>query len=279
MSKPNIHPMAIVEEGAQLEDDVVIEPYAIVKKNVTLKKGVVVKSHAYIDGHTTVGANTTIYPFACIGTQTQDKKYQGEKTFVKIGQNCNIREYVSINSSCGEGTSVSVGDRCLIMAYCHLAHHCQIGNDVTMANGSMLAGHVTIEDHVNVGGMTAVHQFVRIGAHSMVGGQSGLVHDVPPYTIGYGSRKVRIGGLNLVGLRRRKFKREDIRLLNEAYKLTYRSGLSLQQALERIEAELDPVPVIVHWLQFARSSTRGLSGLGLEESAPEEMSNPDVIHC
>ena len=276
MTQPQVHPTAIVEEGARLEEGVVIEAYAIVKQHVHLKKNVTVKSHAYIDGHTTIGEETTIYPFASIGAKTQDRKFNGEVTYVKIGQQCEIREYVTINSSCGEGSTVELGDNCLIMAYCHIAHHCHIGNHVIMANASMLAGHVTIEDYVTLGGMTAVHQFCRIGAHAMVGGQSGLVHDVPPYTIGYGSRRVRIGGLNLVGLRRHKFKREDLQLLNEAYKTTYREGLSLAEALEKIEDTLDPSPVIVHWLQFARTSKRGLSGLGLDESTPDELRKSEM---
>ncbi len=277
MKKTEIHPTAVVEEGAQIGKGVIVEPYAIVKKNVVLEDLVVIKSHAYVDGHTTVGKGTTIFPFASVGSKTQDRKFKGEKTYVKIGQNCEIREYVTINSSCGEDSCVTIGDDCLFMAYCHVAHHCEIGNHVTMANASMLAGHVTIEDCVTIGGMTAVHQFCRLGAHSMIGGQSGIVHDVPPYTVGFGSRRYRIGGLNLIGLRRRKFSREDIAALNQAYKITYRSGLSLIEALEKIENEIEPNPCIIHWLNFARSSKRGLSGLGLDESAPDELEKPQDL--
>lgn len=267
----SIHETAIIEKGAKIGKNVTVEPYAVIKKDVILKDNVTIKAHAYIDGHTTIGEDTVIYPFASIGAQTQDRKYKGETTYVNIGARTEIREYVTVNSSCGEETSVNIGDDCLIMAYCHVAHHCEIGNHVIMANAAMLAGHVTIEDYANIGGMTAVHQFCRIGAHAMVGGQSGIVRDVPPYTIGFGSRLYRIGGLNLVGLRRRKFPREDIQALLQAYKITYRSGLSISEALEKIENELQPSPAIVHWLQFARSSKRGLSGLGLEETSPDEL--------
>ncbi|HPE85150.1 MAG: acyl-ACP--UDP-N-acetylglucosamine O-acyltransferase [Chlamydiia bacterium] len=277
MKQTDIHVTAVVEEGAQIGRGVTIEPYAIIKKNVILEDLVTVKSHAYVDGHTTVGKGTVIYPFASVGSKTQDRKFKGEKTYVKIGQNCEIREYVTINSSCGEESSVIIGDDCLFMAYCHVAHHCEIGNHVTMANASMLAGHVVIEDSVTVGGMTAVHQFCRLGAHSMIGGQSGIVRDIPPYTVGFGSRLYRIGGLNLIGLRRRKFSREDIASLNEAYKITYRSGLSLNEALEKIEKEIEPNPCIIHWLQFARSSKRGLSGLGLDESSLDELEKPQDL--
>ena len=262
---------AIIEKGAKIEEGVTVEPYAVIKSDVHLKKGVTVKSHAYIEGHTTIGENTTIYPFASIGTKTQDRKFKGEKTYVRIGQNCEIREYVSINSSCGEDSAVTIGDNCLLMGYCHVAHHCEIGNHVVMANASMLAGHVTIEDHVNVGGMTAVHQFCRIGAHAMIGGQSGILRDVPPYTIGFGSRAYRIGGINIVGLKRLKFERKDMQALLKAYKITYREGLPINEALDKIEKELEPSPAIIHWLQFARNSKRGLSGIGLDEKIPEEL--------
>ena len=273
----SIHPTAIIEEGAKIGKGVTIGPYAVIGKNVILKDKVTIKAHVFIDGHTTIGEETVIYPFASIGSKTQDRKYRGETTYVNIGARCEIREYVTVNSSCGEETSVNVGDDCLIMAYCHVAHHCEIGNHVIMANGAMLAGHVTIEDYANIGGMTAVHQFCRIGAHAMVGGQSGIVRDVPPYTVGFGSRIYRIGGLNLVGLKRRKFPRKDIQALIQAYKITYRSGLPLAEALVRIEKELEPSPTIVHWLQFARSSKRGLLGLGLEETSPEELSEPAKV--
>ncbi len=183
MNKSNIHPTAIVEEGACIGENVTIESYAVVKAGVTLGDNVTIKSHAYVDGNTCIGDGTIIYPFACIGTKSQDLKYRGETTFIKIGKNNQIREYVTINSSSGENTSVLVGDECLIMAYCHIAHNCELGNHVIMSNNATLAGHVTVEDYAIVGGLTPVHQFVRIGTYSMVGGMSRVSHDIPPYTI------------------------------------------------------------------------------------------------
>lgn len=257
----NIHPSAVVESGAKVANNVIIEPFAVVKSNVTLEEGVIVKSHAYIDGHTTIGENTIIWPGASIGTKTQDLKFKGEKTFVKIGKNCEIREFSTINSSCQEGSSVTVGDNCLIMAYCHIAHNCQLGNNVVMANNAMLAGHVIIEDHVNIGGMTPVHQFTRIGSYAMVGGFSRVSHDIPPYTVGGGAEAYKFGGLNIVGLKRKGFSIEVRRDLSKAFKLTYRSGLHLEEALERIERELPLIPEIKHWLSFCKNSKRGLIGL------------------
>ncbi len=259
MSQSNIHPSAIIEPGAQIGENVTIEAYAIVKGTVTLGNDVVIKSHAYIDGHTTIGDGTVIWPSASIGTKTQALKYSGEKTFVVIGKNCEIREFVTINSSYQEGSVVRVGDNCLIMAYCHVAHHCEIGNRVIMANNAMLAGHVIVEDFANIGGMTPVHQFCRIGRYAMVGGFSRITHDVPPYTIGAGS-PYKLGGLNRIGLNRHGFPLEVRRSLAKAFKQIYRSGLSLNEALEWIEVEVDSDPHLTHLINFCRESKRGLIG-------------------
>lgn len=268
----NIHPNAIIEPGAKVGKNVVIEPFAVVKGTVTLKDGVVIKSHAYIDGHTTIGENTVIWPGASIGTKTQDLKFKGEKTYVNIGKNCEIREFSTINSSCMEGSCVSVGDNCLIMAYCHIAHNCQLGNNVVMANNAMLAGHVIIEDHVVIGGMTPVHQFTRIGCHAMVGGFSRVSHDIPPYTLGGGADIYKFGGLNIVGLKRKGFPIEVRRSLSKVFKLTYRSGLHLEEALTRIEKELEPIEEVVRWISFCRNSKRGLIGLqGVAQTHDEDL--------
>lgn len=266
----NSYPNAIVEDGAKIGKNVIIEPFAVIKKNVTLEDGVVVKSHAYIDGYTTIGAGTVIFPGACIGTKTQDRKFRGEKTYVIIGKNCEIREYTTINSSCMENSSVEVGDDCLVMAYCHIAHNCSLGNNVIMANGAMLAGHVIVEDHAIIGGMTPVHQFSRIGSFAMVGGFSRVSHDIPPYTIG-GGYPYKFGGLNIIGLKRHNFTLEIRQNLSKAFKLTYRSGLHLEEALTRIEKEIEMCPEIEHWLTFCRNSKRGLLGLhGITNSSDNE---------
>jgi len=259
MSQCNIHPAAIVEPGARLGENVIVEAYAIVKSTVTIDDNVVIKSHAYIDGNTTIGSGSVVYPFASIGTKTQDLKYRGERTFIKIGKNTEIREFVTINSSSGENTVVSVGDHCLIMAYCHIAHNCEIGNNVVMSNNATLAGHVTIEDYAIIGGLTPIHQFVRIGTYSMVGGMSRVPHDIPPYTIGAGI-PFKFGGLNMIGLKRHGFSLETRRELSKAFKLTFRSKLFIDEALKRIEEQVKQLPEVLHWINFCRESKRGLMG-------------------
>lgn len=263
--------MAIIEDGAKIGENVTVEAFAIVKGTVTLEDNVVIKSHAYIDGYTTIGAGTVVWPSASIGTKTQALRFNGEKTYVIIGKNCEIREFVTINSSCQENSTVRIGDNCLIMAYCHVAHHCEIGNRVIMANNAMLAGHVVIEDFANIGGMTPVHQHCRIGRYAMVGGFSRITHDVPPFTIGAGS-PYKLGGLNLVGLKRNGFPLEERRALAKAFKLIYRSGLRLSEALDAIEKEVDLNSHVAHWLHFCRNSRRGLIGFQENpgQNAPED---------
>lgn len=265
-----IHPTAIVEDGAQLGSGVIVEPYAIVKSNVILKDRVVIKAHAYIDGNTTIGEGTTIYPSASIGTKTQDLKFRGEKTFVKIGKNCEIREFVTINSSCQENSVVEVGDDCLIMASCHVAHNCVLGNRVIMSNSATLAGHVTVDDYAIIGGLTPVHQFVRIGRYAMVGGMSRVTHDISPYTIGAGV-PFKLGGLNIIGLKRQGIPLHTRKELSKAFKILYRSKLHLEEALERIEKEVEPLPEVLHWLTFCRESKRGLMGMQGVSNGDEEV--------
>lgn len=266
----NIHPQAIVEPGAKIGKNVTIEPFAVIKKTVTLEDHVVIKSHAYIDGNTTIGEGTVIYPGASIGTKTQDLKFRGEKTYVVIGKRCEIREFVTINSSCQENSTVRIGDECLIMAYCHVAHNCEIGNRVVMSNSAMLAGHVIVEDCAIIGGMTPVHQFSRIGCYSMVGGFSRVPRDVPPYTVG-GGFPYKFGGINIIGLKRHKFPLEVRVALSKAFKITYRSGLHLEEAIDQIQSQLEPFTEVKHWIDFCKNSKRGLLGLeGVTKLSQEE---------
>lgn len=276
MINTQIHPTAVVEEGATIGNNVTIEAYAVVKSTVTLKDNVTIKSHAYIDGYTTIGQGTTIYPSASIGTKTQDKKFRGEKTYVEIGDNCEIREFVTINASCQEGSVVKIGNDCLLMAYCHVAHNCEVGSHVIMANGAMLAGHVIVEDYAIIGGMTPVHQFSRIGTHAMVGGLSRIHCDVPPYTIGAGY-EYRVAGLNLIGLRRRGFTLEQRRQLAKAFKLTYRSSLTLAEAIEKITHECEMNEHIQHWIDFCKTTKRGL--IGLSNLMTEELNQEEEQDC
>jgi UDP-N-acetylglucosamine acyltransferase len=254
---PSIHPTAIIEEGATIGRDVHVEAYAIIKANVTLEDRVIIKAHVYLDGHTTIGHDTVIWPGASIGTMTQDLKFKGEITYVKIGSHCQIREYVTINSSTGEGDTVEIGNHCLIMAYCHIAHNCKVGHHVIMSNAATLAGHVLVEDFVIIGGHTPVHQFVRIGAHSMVGGMSRVTQDIPPFTIGAGI-PYKLGGLNLLGLKRRGFGPLERNELTQAFKLTYRSGLYLEDALKKIEESFPDSEWVKQWVRFCKTSKRGL---------------------
>lgn len=265
----NIHALAIVENGAKIGKNVTIEAFAIIKNNVILEDNVTVKSHAYIDGYTTVGENSTIWPCAIIGTKPQDLKYKGEKTFVKIGKNCDIREFATINSSCQEGSIVEVGDDCLIMAYCHVAHNCKVGKGVIMANGSTLAGHVEIEDYAIIGGMTPIHQFSRVGCYAMVGGMSRITHDVPPYSLG-GGDPYRFGGINIIGLKRHGFVLSKRQKLSQVFKITYRKNLSLEKAIQKILEEVEQIDEVKHWVEFCKSSKRGLMCLEGITAASED---------
>lgn len=274
-----IHPTAIIAPGATIGKNVTIEPYVVINSpHVVIEDNVTIKSFVYIDGYTTIGDGTTIYPSASIGTKTQDLKYKGEKTFVKIGKNCQIREFVTINSSCQENSVVQVGDNCLIMAYCHVAHNCVVGNHVIMSNNANLAGHVIVEDFAIIGGMTGIHQFVRIGRNSMVGGMSKITLDVPPYTVGAGI-PYRMGGLNIVGLKRHGFPLEIRRELSKAFKLVYRSQLKMEEALDLIEKEVTLTPEVQHFLNFCRGTKRGLICLQAEEdlSQKDEDEEPALI--
>lgn len=272
-----IHHTAIIDKGAEIGKNVRIGPYAVIGPNVRLEDDVEIKAFVCLDGYTTVGQATTIWSHAVIGSKTQDLKYRGEKTFVEIGKKCDIREYVTINSSCGEGTVVKVGDNCLIMTACHIAHNCEIGNRVIMANNVLLAGHVIVEDCAVFGGLSAVHQFSRIGAYAMVGGMSRVTHDVPPYTIGAGS-PYRLGGLNIVGLKRHGISLHTRKLLARAFRFVYRAGLGLEEALIAIEKEIEPIPQIEHWLAFCRHTKRGLiDHAGVTNRSDEETEEADEL--
>lgn len=216
-----IHSSAIVAAGAKLGEGVEIGPFCVVGAHVELGASVKLHSHVVVEGHTTVGARCSIFPFASIGHQPQDLKFKGEPSRLEIGEDTIIREHVTMNpGTAGGGLLTKVGSRCLIMVGSHVAHDCKLGNNVIMANNATLGGHVVVEDFAFLGGLCAVHQFVRIGRHAMVGGMSGVENDVIPYGSVMGDR-ARLGGLNLVGLKRRGFSREDIHSLRTAYRLLF----------------------------------------------------------
>lgn len=252
-----LHPTALVDPGAELGADVEIGPYCIVGPNVRLGDGVRLLSHVVVAGHTTLGARCEAHPFASIGGKTQDLKYRGGAPRLEVGAGTVIRESATLNCATDDGGVTRVGSRCLMMAYSHVAHDCVVGDEVILANCVALAGHVTVEDQAILGGLSAVHQFVRVGRLSITGGCTKVIQDVPPYMMADGS-PARIPSPNLTGLKRRGVGEAAQRQLKQAHRLLYREGLSTSQALARMERELDPGPEVNHLLEFIRGSERGI---------------------
>jgi UDP-N-acetylglucosamine acyltransferase len=253
-----IHPTAIIASGAHLKEDVTIGPYCVIGENVIIGEGCVLDSHVRIDGVTKIGANNRFSHGAAIGTPCQDLKYKGEPTRLIIGDNNSFREFVTVNCSATMDEDTTIGDSCLLMAYCHIAHNCHLGSNIIMANAATLAGHITLEDYVTVGGLTAVHQFVKIGKHSFIGGMAGVKKDVPPFTRGEGFPFVPVG-LNNVGLSRRGFSAEEIEKIKQIYKLFYNSNLNVTQALARADEMVDLDKNQRYFVEFVRNSERGIS--------------------
>ena len=253
-----IHSSAVVHAGAELAEDVVIGPYCVVGPNVRLGAGVHLRSHVVVDGHTTLGARCEIWPFASVGTKTQDLKFAGGNPRLVIGEKTVVRECATIACATADGCETQVGSSCLIMAYCHIAHDCVVGNRVIMSNAATLAGHVTVEEDCVIGGMTGIHQFVRVGRMAMLGGLSRTVKDVPPYMIAEGS-PLQIFGPNKVGLERRGVSEEAQKAIKDAYKIVYRGTLTTSDALKEIEQTLPALPEIKHFVEFIRGSQRGIT--------------------
>jgi UDP-N-acetylglucosamine acyltransferase len=253
-----IHPSAIVSKKAKLADDVRVGPYTIIGDNVTIGEGTKVGACCVIDGNVTIGGSCEIFTGAIIGSQPQDLKFKGEKSFLEIGDNNVIREYCTFNLGTGEGGRTVVGSNNLFMAYAHIAHDCVVGNDCIIANNGTLAGHVTIEDRAIVGGLVAIHQFVRIGALSIVGGCSKVVQDIPPYSTCDG-HPTRVYGLNIIGLKRSGIAKGSIEHLNQAFRILFNSGLSIKHALERIEKEIASCKEVSYLVDFIKNSQRGIS--------------------
>jgi UDP-N-acetylglucosamine acyltransferase len=252
---PHIHPTAIVAPGARLAETVSIGPYCTIGENVTLGPGVRVGSHAVIDGNTTIGEGTRIFPFASIGLEPQDLKYRGEESELVIGRNNTIREYVTMNpGTLGGGMVTRVGDHCLFMVGAHVAHDCQIGDHVIMANNATLAGHVALGEHAVLGGLCAVHQHVRIGRHAMIGGMSGVERDVIPYGQVMGDR-ARLCGLNIIGMQRRGFSRDDIQGLRNAYQLLFSSDATLIDRVNATEMRFGGIGPVDDIINFIRNDS------------------------
>ena len=254
-----IHSTAIIHPTAQLDAGVSVGPYSIIGEQVKIGTGTQVGAHVVIERWTEIGRDNQIFQFASVGAAPQDLKYQGEETWLVIGDRNRIREFATLHRGTPDGGGRTVvGNDNLFMAYSHVAHDCRVHNRVVMANAATLAGHVEVEDNAILGGLMAVHQFCRVGCHTMISGGSMIAQDIPPYTIAQGDRAKTIG-INLVGLKRRGFPESTIRGIKNAYRLMFRSGLRLEAALERIEVEYGTIPEVRHFTAFIKASQRGIA--------------------
>jgi len=255
----DIHPTAIVEPGAVVAEGVTVGPYCVVGAEVELGTDVRLVSHVVVAGRTIVGPGTVIYPFASIGHPPQDLKFRGEPSRLTIGHNNTIREHVTMNPGTeGGGMETSVGDDCLFMVGAHVAHDCRIGSNVILANNATLGGHVVVGDFAILGGLAAVHQFVRIGPHAMIGGMSGVEQDVIPYGLVTGER-ASLTGLNLIGLKRRGFERDEIDSLRNAYRFLFQAEGTLAERVARVAGLFPDSRAVEDVTAFIeRESSRGI---------------------
>ncbi len=251
-----IHPTVVIEKGAEIADNVEIGPYCVIGAQAKVGSGTKLISHVTVQGRTEVGEQCTIHPFASLGGPPQDITYRGEETACLIGNNNVIREYVTINRGTRASGATRVGNNNFIMAYSHMAHDCVVGNNVIMANCSTLAGHVHIADFAILSGLCAIHQFCKVGKYAFVSGLTGVPKDIPPFVMAAGNR-ARLYGLNVVGLERQHFSKEEITKLKRAYRILFRSSLPLETSLRMVEEQLDG-DNIKELLTFIRSSERGI---------------------
>lgn len=252
-----IHSSAIVSPKARLADDVAVGPYTVIEDNVVIGAGSVIASNVLLAEGAVLGNNVKVSHGAVIGTQPQDLKFGGEKTRAVIGDNTVIREYCTINRGTKAHGESSIGANCFVMAYAHVAHDCVIGNNVILANAVNLAGHIEVDDYAILGGVLPVHQFVKIGAHCMIGGGYRVQQDVCPYALVAGY-PLKVVGINSIGLRRRGFPAETITRLEKTFKLLFFSGLNTTQAVERIHGEIEMSPEVEQVLGFLGRSNRGI---------------------
>jgi UDP-N-acetylglucosamine acyltransferase len=255
-----IHPTALVDSKAELDDGIEIGPYCVIEKGVSISEGSKIGPHVIIREGTEIGKGCQIFQFASIGEAPQFLGYKGEKTSLQIGHHNIIREFATLHRGTVKGGGKTViGNDNFFMAYSHVAHDCQIGNQVVMANGATLGGHILIEDYAIIGGLAAVHQFCRIGTHAILSGLTGVSQDVPPYMMAAGSR-ARLYGLNTVGLKRHQFSEQTIRALKKAYRIIFRSGLTLEKAVKAVkEDDISLIREVRHLLDFIQYSKRGIS--------------------
>ena len=254
-----IHPTAIVDSKAEIDINVDIGPYSVVAHNVSIGSGTVIGPHVIVDPYVSIGPDCHIFQYASVGAEPQAIKFKGEKSYVKIGRGTVIREFATINRGTGFGSGVTeIGEENLLMAYSHVAHDCRTGRKVILANNATLAGHINIGDYATVGGLVAIHQFVRIGEYAYIGGKSGVPKDIPPYVIAAGDR-ARLYGPNRVGLRRHGFPESTVSALKKVYRIFFRIGITVNEAIERAQAEVDHLPEVVNFINFIKSSQRGIT--------------------
>lgn len=266
----NIHPTAVIADGAKIDSSAKIGPYCIIGAEVTIGAGTELKAHVNVDGVTTIGQNNVIYPFTSLGTPPQDLKFGGERSELIIGDNNTIREHVTMNPGTeGGGLVTKVGSHCLFMVATHVAHDCQVGDHVIMANNATLAGHVEVGNHAIIGGLAAVHQFVRIGEHAMIGGLSGVEHDVIPYGSVMGER-ANLAGLNLIGLKRRGFDRDTIHALRSAYKALFdTSNSTLAERTESVLSDYNSIEAVKQIAEFINAQSKRQICVPAQTSANE----------
>lgn len=258
MLTAQIHPTAVIDESADIASDVVVGAYTVIGPNVRIGAGTTIGPHVQIVRDTTIGEGCAIHHGAALGGDPQDLKYAGERTELFVGDRTVIREFVTLNRGTPAHWRTEIGSDCLLMAYAHVAHDCIIGNRVVLANAVNMGGHVTIEDWAIVGGMTAIHQFVRIGAHAFVGGSAAVRKDVAPYVKAAGD-PLRLYGLNSVGLQRRGISPEVRLSIKRAYRMLFHSSFNISQAVAKARAELPVTPELEHFLAFIEASERGVT--------------------
>ena len=255
----SVHATAVVPPEARLDPSVEVGPYAVIGAKVKIGPGTRVGPHAVIEGATTIGARNRVFQFASVGAEPQDLKYAGEATKLIIGDDNLIREFTTLHiGTSGGGGVTRIGNKNLFMAYSHVAHDCQVGNGCVLANSCALAGHVEVGDHVILGGLSAVHQFTRIGKHAFIAGGSMVAMDVPPYCTAQGDR-AELVGLNTVGLARHGFSEDQIGRVKDAYKILFRSKMGLNEALSKLKAEHGGHAEIDHLIDFLNASKRGVT--------------------
>src|SRR2546429_782622 len=257
MSDVQIHPTAIVDPGAEIGTGTIVGPYCVIAANVVLGQNCWLQHHVTLQGPMRAGAQNKFYAYCSIGQQTQDLKYGGEPTYLEIGDENTFREFVTVNRSTKSDGKTHIGSRGNFLAYSHIGHDCVVGNEVVFSNNGTLAGHVQVGDNAVMGGLTAVHQFCRIGRFAITGGCSKIVQDIPPFMIADGN-PAEIRGVNLVGLERKNFTPESVKQIKEAFRLIYRSKYNTRQAIEAIRNELRQTEEIMQILEFIEKSERGI---------------------